>query len=59
LVEVAVRRRKLLPLGEVPMHCVCHVAIPSNADAAAAPPLAPVPNMVKRGDPELMEASMI
>src|SRR5260370_40447462 len=34
--EVAVRRRKRLPLGEVPMHCVCHVTIPSNADAAGS-----------------------
>jgi hypothetical protein len=41
------------------MHYVCHVTAPSDIDDAAAPPLAPVPNMVKRGDVELMEASMI
>src|SRR6266851_3286633 len=59
LVEVAVRRRKRLPFGEVRMHYVCHVTTPSDTDDAAAPSLAPVPNVVKRGGAELIEASMI
>jgi hypothetical protein len=41
------------------MHYVCHVTTPSDADDAAALPLALVPNVVKRGGAQLIEASMI
>jgi hypothetical protein len=41
------------------MHYVCHVTIPSNADGAAAQPLVPVPNVVKKDGADLIEANMI
>jgi hypothetical protein len=40
------------------MHYVCHVTNPSDP-AAAAPPPEPVPNVVKKGGVDLIEASMI
>jgi hypothetical protein len=51
------RRRKQLPFGDVPVHCVCHAAAPSDADGATASSLAPVPKVVQRGDAVLIEAS--
>jgi hypothetical protein len=41
------------------MHFVCHVTIPSDTDGAAAQPLVSVPNVVKKGGADLIEASII
>jgi hypothetical protein len=41
------------------MNYVCHITIPSDTDGAAAQPLVPVSNVVKKDGADLIEASMI